>query len=169
MLHCRPTVDFSFVTNSCCVASSDILVCCVSTDEHLSVHPVVQSLLLAETPQHREERVSCVSVPACHSTPALFASCLIRGCAALVVGFRVFWSLSFFCLQKSFHSSSLTPLCASSRCSSGLKTAGFVLFLVSVTCFLALLSVNSDMIIFHYLFAGFNCVQVSPPFHPETA
>uniref|UniRef100_A0A669EZN4 Cadherin EGF LAG seven-pass G-type receptor 2 n=1 Tax=Oreochromis niloticus TaxID=8128 RepID=A0A669EZN4_ORENI len=42
---------------------------------------------------------------------------------------------------------------------SGLKTAGFVLFLVSVTCFLALLSVNSDMIIFHYLFAGFNCVQ----------
>uniref|UniRef100_A0A8C4EAC9 Cadherin EGF LAG seven-pass G-type receptor 2 n=1 Tax=Dicentrarchus labrax TaxID=13489 RepID=A0A8C4EAC9_DICLA len=42
---------------------------------------------------------------------------------------------------------------------SGLKTAGGVLFLVSVTCFLALLSVNSDMIIFHYLFAGFNCVQ----------
>nr|XP_004544839.2 cadherin EGF LAG seven-pass G-type receptor 2 isoform X3 [Maylandia zebra] len=42
---------------------------------------------------------------------------------------------------------------------SGLKTAGCVLFLVSVTCFLALLSVNSDMIIFHYLFAGFNCVQ----------
>ncbi|XP_024124833.1 cadherin EGF LAG seven-pass G-type receptor 2 [Oryzias melastigma] len=42
---------------------------------------------------------------------------------------------------------------------SGLKTAGGVLFLVSVTCFLALLSVNSDMILFHYLFAGFNCVQ----------
>ncbi|XP_053172608.1 cadherin EGF LAG seven-pass G-type receptor 2 [Scomber japonicus] len=42
---------------------------------------------------------------------------------------------------------------------SGLKTASGVLFLVSVTCFLALLSVNSDMIIFHYLFAGFNCVQ----------
>ncbi|XP_029989175.1 cadherin EGF LAG seven-pass G-type receptor 2 isoform X2 [Sphaeramia orbicularis] len=42
---------------------------------------------------------------------------------------------------------------------SGLKTAGGVLFLVLVTCFLALLSVNSDMIIFHYLFAGFNCVQ----------
>ncbi|XP_061583050.1 cadherin EGF LAG seven-pass G-type receptor 2 isoform X2 [Cololabis saira] len=42
---------------------------------------------------------------------------------------------------------------------SGLKTAGGVLFLVSVTCFLALLSVNSDMIIFHYLFAGFSCVQ----------
>uniref|UniRef100_A0A665TQA8 Cadherin, EGF LAG seven-pass G-type receptor 2 n=1 Tax=Echeneis naucrates TaxID=173247 RepID=A0A665TQA8_ECHNA len=42
---------------------------------------------------------------------------------------------------------------------SGLKTAGGVLLLVSVTCFLALLSVNSDMILFHYLFAGFNCVQ----------
>ncbi|XP_062419885.1 LOW QUALITY PROTEIN: cadherin EGF LAG seven-pass G-type receptor 2 [Pungitius pungitius] len=42
---------------------------------------------------------------------------------------------------------------------SGLKTASGVLLLVSVTCFLALLSVNSDMIIFHYLFAGFNCVQ----------
>ncbi|CAB1418945.1 unnamed protein product [Pleuronectes platessa] len=42
---------------------------------------------------------------------------------------------------------------------SGLKTSGGVLLLVSVTCFLALLSVNSDMIIFHYLFAGFNCVQ----------
>ncbi|XP_053723976.1 cadherin EGF LAG seven-pass G-type receptor 2 isoform X1 [Synchiropus splendidus] len=43
--------------------------------------------------------------------------------------------------------------------SSGLKTSGAVLFLVLVTCFLALLSVNSDIIIFHYLFAGFNCVQ----------
>uniref|UniRef100_A0A3Q2DJZ9 Cadherin EGF LAG seven-pass G-type receptor 2 n=1 Tax=Cyprinodon variegatus TaxID=28743 RepID=A0A3Q2DJZ9_CYPVA len=42
---------------------------------------------------------------------------------------------------------------------SGLKTAVGVLLLVSITCFLALLSVNSDMIIFHYLFAGFNCVQ----------
>lgn len=53
-------------------------------------------------------------------------------------------------------------------CSSGLKTAGGVLLLVSITCFLALLSVNSDMIIFHYLFAGFNCVQVSPPFTSDT-
>lgn len=53
--------------------------------------------------------------------------------------------------------------------SSGLKTAGGVLLLVSVTCFLALLSVNSDMIIFHYLFAGFNCVQVSPLIPSETA
>jgi len=53
-------------------------------------------------------------------------------------------------------------------CSSGLKTSGCVLLLVLVTCFFALLSVNSDMIIFHYLFAGFNCVQVSHPFLPET-
>ncbi|XP_072308357.1 cadherin EGF LAG seven-pass G-type receptor 2 isoform X2 [Eucyclogobius newberryi] len=42
---------------------------------------------------------------------------------------------------------------------AGLKTAGGVLFLVLVTCFLALLSVNSDIIIFHYLFAGVNCLQ----------
>uniref|UniRef100_A0AAY4BCD1 Cadherin EGF LAG seven-pass G-type receptor 2 n=1 Tax=Denticeps clupeoides TaxID=299321 RepID=A0AAY4BCD1_9TELE len=42
---------------------------------------------------------------------------------------------------------------------SGLRTACCVLFLVTVTCLLAILSVNSDMIIFHYLFAGFNCVQ----------
>lgn len=57
--------------------------------------------------------------------------------------------------------SSLSSMC----CRSGLKTAGGVLVLVSLTCFLALLSVNSDIIIFHYLFAGFNCLQVSsaPP------
>ncbi|KAM6981263.1 cadherin EGF LAG seven-pass G-type receptor 2 [Aplochiton taeniatus] len=42
---------------------------------------------------------------------------------------------------------------------SGLRTACGVLFLVTITCLLAILSVNSDMIIFHYLFAGFNCVQ----------
>ncbi|CAG06842.1 unnamed protein product [Tetraodon nigroviridis] len=53
---------------------------------------------------------------------------------------------------------------------SGLKTAGGVLLLVSLTCFLALLSVNSDVILFHYLFAGFNCLQVSaaPPSHHPT-
>lgn len=55
----------------------------------------------------------------------------------------------------------LTTSLSSMFCSSGLKTAGGVLFLASVTCFLALLSVNSDIIIFHYLFAGFNCLQVS--------
>ncbi|XP_071017065.1 cadherin EGF LAG seven-pass G-type receptor 2-like [Oncorhynchus clarkii lewisi] len=42
---------------------------------------------------------------------------------------------------------------------SGLRTACGVLLLVTVTCLLAVLSVNSDMIIFHYLFAGFNCLQ----------
>lgn len=62
---------------------------------------------------------------------------------------------------------SLFPLLWFIFCSSGLKTAGGVLFLVSVTCFLALLSVNSDMIIFHYMFAGFNCVQVSPPIRSD--
>ncbi|XP_031423976.1 cadherin EGF LAG seven-pass G-type receptor 2 isoform X2 [Clupea harengus] len=42
---------------------------------------------------------------------------------------------------------------------TGLRTACGVLCLVTVTCLLGILSVNSDMIIFHYLFAGFNCVQ----------
>uniref|UniRef100_A0A673XJJ7 Cadherin, EGF LAG seven-pass G-type receptor 2 n=1 Tax=Salmo trutta TaxID=8032 RepID=A0A673XJJ7_SALTR len=42
---------------------------------------------------------------------------------------------------------------------SGLRTSCGVLLLVTVTCLLAILSVNSDMIIFHYLFAGFNCLQ----------
>ncbi|XP_036415720.1 cadherin EGF LAG seven-pass G-type receptor 2 [Colossoma macropomum] len=41
----------------------------------------------------------------------------------------------------------------------GLRTACVVLLLVTVTCLLALLSVNSDMILFHYLFAAFNCIQ----------
>ncbi|KAF4097163.1 hypothetical protein G5714_021171 [Onychostoma macrolepis] len=42
---------------------------------------------------------------------------------------------------------------------AGLRTACAVLLLVTVTCLLALLSVNSDMILFHYLFAGFCCAQ----------
>ncbi|XP_062320603.1 cadherin EGF LAG seven-pass G-type receptor 2 isoform X2 [Osmerus eperlanus] len=41
----------------------------------------------------------------------------------------------------------------------GLRTACGVLLLVTVSCLLAILSVNSDMILFHYLFAGFNCIQ----------
>ena len=40
----------------------------VSADERLPVHPVVQSLLLNETPQHGEERASCVSAPTCYKT-----------------------------------------------------------------------------------------------------
>uniref|UniRef100_A0A8C8VMJ4 Cadherin EGF LAG seven-pass G-type receptor 2 n=1 Tax=Pelusios castaneus TaxID=367368 RepID=A0A8C8VMJ4_9SAUR len=43
---------------------------------------------------------------------------------------------------------------------SGLRAAVLVLLLVSATWLLALLSVNSDAILFHYLFAGFNCLQV---------
>uniref|UniRef100_A0A674K493 Cadherin EGF LAG seven-pass G-type receptor 2 n=1 Tax=Terrapene triunguis TaxID=2587831 RepID=A0A674K493_9SAUR len=42
---------------------------------------------------------------------------------------------------------------------SGLRAAFLVLLLVSATWLLALLSVNSDTILFHYLFAGFNCLQ----------
>ncbi|XP_066526353.1 cadherin EGF LAG seven-pass G-type receptor 2 [Hoplias malabaricus] len=41
----------------------------------------------------------------------------------------------------------------------GYRTACAVLLLVTVTCLLALLSVNSDMILFHYLFAAFSCIQ----------
>lgn len=40
----------------------------VSTDEHFPVHPVVQSVLHNETPQHREEGAACVSVPTFHQT-----------------------------------------------------------------------------------------------------
>ncbi|KAK3536667.1 hypothetical protein QTP86_016092, partial [Hemibagrus guttatus] len=41
----------------------------------------------------------------------------------------------------------------------GLRMACGVLFLVTVTCLLALLSVNTDLILFHYLFSVFNCIQ----------
>ncbi|XP_060087564.1 cadherin EGF LAG seven-pass G-type receptor 2 isoform X2 [Heteronotia binoei] len=42
---------------------------------------------------------------------------------------------------------------------SGLRSGFISLLLISATWFLALLSVNSDAILFHYLFAGFNCLQ----------
>ncbi|KAL8205116.1 UNVERIFIED_CONTAM: Cadherin EGF LAG seven-pass G-type receptor 2 [Gekko kuhli] len=42
---------------------------------------------------------------------------------------------------------------------SGLRSGLVSLLLISATWFLALLSVNSDAILFHYLFAGFNCLQ----------
>ncbi|XP_053103347.1 cadherin EGF LAG seven-pass G-type receptor 2 isoform X2 [Hemicordylus capensis] len=42
---------------------------------------------------------------------------------------------------------------------SGLRSGFVSLLLISVTWLLALLSVNSDAILFHYLFAGFNCLQ----------
>ncbi|XP_060713609.1 cadherin EGF LAG seven-pass G-type receptor 2 isoform X1 [Tachysurus vachellii] len=41
----------------------------------------------------------------------------------------------------------------------GLRMACGVLFLVTVTCLLSLLSVNTDFILFHYLFAAVNCLQ----------
>ncbi|XP_077190373.1 cadherin EGF LAG seven-pass G-type receptor 2 isoform X2 [Paroedura picta] len=41
----------------------------------------------------------------------------------------------------------------------GLRSGFVSLLLISATWFLALLSVNSDAILFHYLFAGFNCLQ----------
>ncbi|KAJ8260235.1 hypothetical protein GJAV_G00178630 [Gymnothorax javanicus] len=42
---------------------------------------------------------------------------------------------------------------------SGLRTACGVLLLITVTCLLGVLSVNGDSVIFHYMFAGFNCLQ----------
>lgn len=47
--------------------------------------------------------------------------------------------------------------------SSGLQTALVVLVLPSLAWLLALLAVNSDAILFHYLFAISNCLQVLPP------
>lgn len=44
--------------------------------------------------------------------------------------------------------------------SSGLRPSFAVLLLLSATWLLALLSVNSDTLLFHYLFAASNCVQV---------
>lgn len=44
--------------------------------------------------------------------------------------------------------------------SSGLRPSFAVLLLLSATWLLALLSVNSDTLLFHYLFAACNCVQV---------
>lgn len=54
--------------------------------------------------------------------------------------------------------------------SSGLQTALVVLVLPSLAWLLALLAVNSDAILFHYLFAISNCLQVpqlpTPPRAP---
>lgn len=47
--------------------------------------------------------------------------------------------------------------------SSGLRSSFTVLLLLSATWLLALLSVNSDTLLFHYLFAACNCVQVPGP------
>lgn len=44
--------------------------------------------------------------------------------------------------------------------SSGLQPSFTVLLLLSSAWLLALLSVNSDTLLFHYLFAACNCIQV---------
>lgn len=46
--------------------------------------------------------------------------------------------------------------------SSGLRPSFAVLLLLSVTWLLALLSVNSDTLLFHYLFAASVCPGTSP-------
>ncbi|NXT23142.1 CELR2 protein, partial [Syrrhaptes paradoxus] len=46
---------------------------------------------------------------------------------------------------------------------SGLRTAAVVLAMPSLAWLLALLSVNSDALLCHYLFAASNCLQVTPP------
>ncbi|KAB0393125.1 hypothetical protein E2I00_010871, partial [Balaenoptera physalus] len=48
---------------------------------------------------------------------------------------------------------------------SGLRPSFAVLLLLSATWLLALLSVNSDTLLFHYLFAASNCIQVPGPTH----
>ncbi|XP_060765947.1 cadherin EGF LAG seven-pass G-type receptor 2 isoform X2 [Neoarius graeffei] len=80
----------------------------------------------------------------------------LAGPIALVVAMNVFLYIlasRTSCSTKA-HSCEKkeTPVC-------GLRTACGVLFLVTVTCLLALLSVNTDLIVFHYLFAAFNCLQ----------
>lgn len=44
---------------------------------------------------------------------------------------------------------------------SGVRTAAVLLAMPSLAWLLALLSVNSDMLLCHYLFAASNCLQVS--------
>uniref|UniRef100_A0A8C6UYA7 Cadherin EGF LAG seven-pass G-type receptor 1a n=1 Tax=Neogobius melanostomus TaxID=47308 RepID=A0A8C6UYA7_9GOBI len=46
-----------------------------------------------------------------------------------------------------------------SRAIPALRTAFILLLLISVTWMLGLMAVNSDVILFHYLFAGFCCLQ----------
>uniref|UniRef100_A0A8C4L141 Cadherin EGF LAG seven-pass G-type receptor 2 n=1 Tax=Equus asinus asinus TaxID=83772 RepID=A0A8C4L141_EQUAS len=48
---------------------------------------------------------------------------------------------------------------------SGLRPSFAVLLLLSAAWLLALLSVNSDTLLFHYLFAACNCIQVPGPAH----
>lgn len=46
--------------------------------------------------------------------------------------------------------------------SPALRMAFLLLLLISATWLLGLMAVNSDVLTFHYLFAGFSCLQVIP-------
>ncbi|KAA0711722.1 Cadherin EGF LAG seven-pass G-type receptor 2 [Triplophysa tibetana] len=81
----------------------------------------------------------------------------LAGPIALVISMNVFLYItasraSCSVRQKSSCEKKETPM-------AGLRTACAVLSLMTLTCVLALLSVNSDVILFHYLFAGFSCFQ----------
>ncbi|KPP69862.1 hypothetical protein Z043_111351 [Scleropages formosus] len=63
------------------------------------------------------------------------------------------------CRRVLEHRLTKTSIFRYQRLLLGLRTASGSLLLVTMTCLLALLSVNSDFLIFHFLFAAFNCVQ----------
>lgn len=75
------------------------------------------------------------------------------GCGCLGGGWAVVWEASWP------HSRPAPPP------SSGLRPSFAVLLLLSAGWLLALLSVNSDTLLFHYLFAACNCIQVPSPAH----
>lgn len=56
----------------------------------------------------------------------------------------------------------MSSLCVSLN-SPALRMAFFLLLLISATWLLGLMAVNSDVMIFHYLFAVFSCLQVNKP------
>lgn len=51
--------------------------------------------------------------------------------------------------------------------SPALRMAFLLLLLISATWVLGLMAVNSDVMIFHYLFAIFSCLQVRPISHKQ--
>lgn len=106
-------------------------------DECLPVHPGRPSLLCCPAAGVREER-PCVSIGRWPGT----GWALVR---------RASWLIAQIALPSS----------------SGLRPSFAVLLLLSATWLLALLSVNSDTLLFHYLFAACNCVQVPGPTLPS--
>lgn len=70
------------------------------------------------------------------------------GCECLGSGWAAVWEVSWPRSRPA-----LLP-------SSGLRPSFTVLLLLSSAWLLALLSVNSDTLLFHYLFAACNCIQV---------